>query len=132
MIVVDTCAVLWDALEPSKLSRNAARALHGATEESGGLILCEITLWEIAMLLKLKRVKVDCSYRELMDLILASRPYHLRGISPEIADLAIFHLSDINKDPADRLIAATALSEKVPLVTADTHLRHSKEIETIW
>ena len=131
MIVVDTCVLIWDALEPKKLSRKALNAINHASQHDG-LMISEISVWEMAMILKLGRIKVDCSFRELMDLILASRPYHLKGISPEIADLAVFGLSSINKDPADRLIAATALSEKIPLITSDTHLRHSKEIETIW
>jgi PIN domain nuclease of toxin-antitoxin system len=36
------------------------------------------------------------------------------------------------RDPSDRLIAATAMVEGVPLVTADTRIRQSKLVETVW
>ena len=36
------------------------------------------------------------------------------------------------KDPADRIIGATALVEGLPLLTADRAIRGSKTVETIW
>ncbi|GAB4440928.1 MAG: hypothetical protein Kow0031_22880 [Anaerolineae bacterium] len=38
----------------------------------------------------------------------------------------------VNKDPADRLIVATALVEQAVLVTADENLRQSEAITTLW
>ena len=37
-----------------------------------------------------------------------------------------------NSDPADRLIGATALTHNIPLITADTRIRASGEVPTIW
>lgn len=39
---------------------------------------------------------------------------------------------DCPKDPADRIIAATALVEGLPLVTADREIRRSQVLHTIW
>jgi PIN domain nuclease of toxin-antitoxin system len=36
------------------------------------------------------------------------------------------------KDPADRIIGATALVEDIPLVTADREIRTSRAVPTIW
>lgn len=36
------------------------------------------------------------------------------------------------KDPADRLIGATALVEGISLVTADRNIRRSRAVPTIW
>lgn len=36
------------------------------------------------------------------------------------------------KDPADRMIGATALVEGLPLLTADTEIRRSNAVQTIW
>lgn len=131
MIVLDTCTILWDALDPYKLSPKAKAAIE-KNHKNETLIFCEISLWEIAMLLSLKRVKVDCSYPEFIKLILAAKKYHLQGITPEIADLSVNHLKTLPKDPADRLIAATALHLNASLVTADKDLRKSTQIKTIW
>ncbi|MEN8130091.1 MAG: PIN domain-containing protein [Pseudomonadota bacterium] len=52
-------------------------------------------------------------------------------ITPEIA---VISQSDIfpHKDPADRLIVATAIHHKAPLITADQHLRQVKGLKTLW
>ena len=39
---------------------------------------------------------------------------------------------EINNDPADRFIVATAILEKYPLVTADKNLIKAKIVTTIW
>jgi PIN domain nuclease of toxin-antitoxin system len=47
--------------------------------------------------------------------------------------LWLFRLpAGFSKDPADRLIAATAIVEGVPLVTADERIRQAKVVQAIW
>ena len=41
-------------------------------------------------------------------------------------------LSDFHGDPADRIIAATALELRTPLATRDDRIRSWKGIETLW
>ena len=53
-------------------------------------------------------------------------------MTPEIAALAVRLPETYPKDPADRLIGATAIVEGVPLVTADKQIRQAKVVETIW
>ena len=52
-------------------------------------------------------------------------------ITPEIA-VCSTELVLPRGDPADRLIAATSVFEKAPLITADHRLRESPELATIW
>jgi PIN domain nuclease of toxin-antitoxin system len=52
--------------------------------------------------------------------------------TPEIAALAVQLPSSFPKDPADRLIAATAMAEGAPLVTADERIRQAKVVQAIW
>jgi PIN domain nuclease of toxin-antitoxin system len=59
-------------------------------------------------------------------------PVILRPMTPEIAALAVSLPREYPRDPADRLIAATALAEGTPLVTADADIRRTKVIKTIW
>jgi PIN domain nuclease of toxin-antitoxin system len=56
----------------------------------------------------------------------------LRPVTAEIAALAVRLPERFPKDPADRLITATAMVEGMALVTADTRIRRSKVVETIW
>jgi PIN domain nuclease of toxin-antitoxin system len=131
MIVVDTCAALWDALEPGKLTAKAKKAIAHA-DENRELLLCDISLWEIAMLVNKKRVGVDETPANLMRLILGARHYTVLGITPEMAELSVTLGSEINGDPADRLIVAASILHQAPIVTADANLLKSRLVETIW
>ncbi len=131
MIVADTHIIIWDALKPEKLSENAKEAFSRANSRDG-IIFCEISLWEIAMLLKKSRIRVNASYQEFIRLVMASNRYVLHGITPEIAELSTQFGPDVTKDPADRIIAATSVIENASLVTADENLREAGIIATIW
>lgn len=131
MIVLDTHVIIWNALKPELLSAKAAQAIKTA-KESDGAIFCEISLWEIAMLMQKNRLKIDISYLELVGLLCESYPFRFLGLTPEIAWLSTDLKLKNHKDPADRIIAATAIEESIPLVTADKKLRASKAINTIW
>jgi len=131
MIVVDTHIIIWNALKPEMLSGKAEKAISAANN-SDGIIFCEISLWEIAMLMHKERLSIDIEYTEFIQLILESNKYVFRGITPEIAWLSTGLFSDNNKDPADRIIAATSIIENANLVTADKELRQSKKVATVW
>ena len=131
MIVADTHIIIWNALKPEMLSRKAEIAISAANK-SDGIIFCDISLWEIAMLMHKGRLSIDVEYLEFIKLILESNNYVYRGITPEIARLSANLFSDNNKDPADRIIAATSIIENAKLVTADKKLRQSGKVTTIW
>ena len=131
MIVVDTHIIIWNALKPQMLSKKAKMAISAANR-GGGIIFCEISLWEIAMLINKGRLSVDVGYPEFIGLVSESNKYLFRGITPEIAELSTQLLPDTDKDPANRIIAATSIIENAKLVTADKKLRRSKRIAAIW
>ena len=131
MIVVDTHVIIWDALNPKLLSKNATNAIIEANE-TDGIIFCEISLWEIAMLINKARVSIDTSYIEFIKLVFLSNKYQFKGITPEIAELSTLFSEEVNKDPADRIIAATALTHDISLVTKDKNLLNTDKIKTIW
>jgi PIN domain nuclease of toxin-antitoxin system len=129
MIVLDTCAVIWDALDASRLTPKAKKAISHHESE---LIICDISIWEIAMLIKRKRLVIAFDITGFIQLVLQSRNFHIQEITPEIADLSVNFDSEINNDPADRLIAATAILSNAPIITADQNLRKATMIKTIW
>jgi len=129
-IVVDTHILIWDQLDPGKLTPKARRAIRQA-DEAGKIIICEISLWEIASLMYRKRLVLDAAYLDFIRDLLLSRPFVLHGMNPEIADMANW-VELGSKDPADRIIASTAYCLSLPLVTADTRIIQSEAITTIW
>ena len=129
MILLDTCAIIWDAIEPSKLTPKAKKALK---RSEGELMICDISIWEISMFIKKNRFIVDHSASGFINLSLQSRNFHIHPITPEIAELSVNFGSEINNDPADRLIAATSILKNIPIITADINLRNATILETIW
>jgi PIN domain nuclease of toxin-antitoxin system len=131
MVTVDTHVILWDALKPEMLTSKAKEALAKANQ-TDGILFCDISLWEIAMLMKKKRIQIDMAYLEFIHLIKASNNYIFQGITPKIAELSALLPTEINLDPADRIIAASSIITNTKLVTADGNLIKSKVIKTIW
>jgi PIN domain nuclease of toxin-antitoxin system len=131
MIVLDTHVIIWDALAPERLSEPARTAIAQANH-SDGMIICDISVWEIAMLLQKGRLRVDIDPLSFINLLLQANKIQIKAITPHIAILATQFPAQINQDPADRLIAATALAENATLVTADRNLQATTLIPTLW
>ena len=134
MIFLDTHVLIWMASDPKRLSKKAREAIrHERKKEARGktgVAIAAITLWELAWLAENGRIQVTGSVESFVRET-ASRVM-VEPITPEIAAFAVQLPSDFPKDPADRLIAATAMVEGAPLVTADERIRHAKVLQTIW
>ena len=131
MILMDTCAIVWDALEPTKLSDAALAAINKA-DEHNTLIIADVSLWEIAMLINKGRIQIETTAANFINLYLQSRNIVVQSISPEIAELSVNLGAEINSDPADRIIAATSIIHNAQLVTADQNLRNSNLLDSLW
>lgn len=131
VILLDTCAIVWDALDKTKLTDRARAAIDKA-DEHNALIISDISIWEIAMLIKRSRLEVATTAANFVNLFLESRNISVISISPEIAELSTSFGLEINNDPADRIIAATSIIHNAQLITADANLRQSTLIDTIW
>jgi PIN domain nuclease of toxin-antitoxin system len=128
--ILDTSVFLYDALTPKKLSRPARLAIEKAAQR-GCLAICGISLWEVAMLEADNRVTLHQGVERFLEKSVSAREYQILPITPSIA--AISGSSAWFKwDPADRIIAATAIDLKAKLVTSDERLREAKLVQTIW
>ena len=130
MILLDTHVVIWLALEPARIARRARAAIEETRLRGEGLAISDITLLEIAAAENKGRIKLDASLETFLSEV-ESR-FVLLPMTGRVCARAMELPASYPKDPADRVIGATALVEGVPLVTADDHIRRSKEIRTIW
>ena len=129
MILLDTHALVWAVAESKRLSRAAAAAIRNARAEDG-LAIAAITLWELAVLVARGRIQaygtVEASVR------LLGEGVSVKPLTAEIAALATQFPDDYPRDPADRLIGATARTEGLILITQDEGMRNSPLLKTIW
>lgn len=85
------------------------------------LAISDIVLWELAMLVRKHRVKMDLDSTEFRTWL---RHLTVFPISLDIAHQST-HL-DFASDPADEIIAATSVVESIPLLTRDRLIRKSR------
>ncbi len=130
-MLLDTCAIVFDALAPEKLSKKAIDEIHKG-RLSGTLACSDISLWEIAMLIDKGRLKPDAHTTEFLQLVVAANRLTVLPISAGIASLSANDQLFSHNDPADRIIAATAIHHKIPLLTSDRALKKVKGLKTIW
>ena len=132
MIVLDTHVLVWwvDG-DTKKLSRKARQALeqHGNRRE---LLIASISIFEITTLERRGRLSFTISASEWLTQVRRLPEYRIEPLTDDIAERAGQFGDAFPGDPADRMIAATALLRDVPLVTYDEKLRKLERLKTIW
>ncbi len=130
MILVDTHVVAWLAFDQDRISRKARTAIDEARKNADGLAISDITLLELATLATKGRIHLDISLESFLQEV-ESR-FVVLPISGRACARAMGLPPTYPKDPADRVIAATALVEGLSLLTADQAIRRSRTVQTIW
>jgi PIN domain nuclease of toxin-antitoxin system len=130
VILLDTHVAAWLALEPSRISKKAKAAIDDARASATGLGLADISLWELTMLVSKGRIHLSVGLESFLTEI--ENRFVIVPMSAQVCVRALSLSSVYPKDPADRIIAATALVEGVPLLTADHQIQRSKTVRTIW
>ena len=130
MILVDTHVVVWLAFDQDQISRKARAAIDNARRNGDGLAISDITLLELATLASKGRIQLDISLESFLQEVEAR--FVVLPISGRACVRAIGLPAAYPKDPADRIIGATALVEGLSLLTADREIRRSKALQTIW
>ena len=132
MIALDTHVLVWWVNdERQKFSRKARQSLeqHGKRNE---LLVSSISFFEITTLERRRRLRFKIPVAEWLANVRKLPEYRLEPLTDDIAERAGQFGDTFPGDPADRLIAATALLRAVPLVTYDEKLREIEFLPTIW
>jgi PIN domain nuclease of toxin-antitoxin system len=130
VILVDTHVVAWLAFDKTQLSKKARGAIDGARKNGDGLAISDITLLELATLASKGRIHLTVSLESFLQEVEVR--FVVLAISGRACARAMGLPATYPKDPADRIIGATALVEGLPLITADREIRRSKVVHTIW
>jgi PIN domain nuclease of toxin-antitoxin system len=130
LILVDTHVVVWLALEPAKVSKKARSAIEAIRRSNEGVAISVISLFEIAIAESKGRIKLSPTLETFLAEI-ESR-FVVLPITGKVCVTAVGLPGSYPRDPADRIIGATALVEGIPLITADDAIRRSKAVRAIW
>lgn len=131
MIVLDTNALLWWINDFGKLSGKARKIIE-EEEKKKAIYVSSVSILEIYFLLKKGRLKLDTLPDNWLDQVESLSCLHFVPIDNRIATVSVNLPDFIHKDPADRIIIATALNLGAKLVTSDKKILEYSKVQTIW
>jgi len=117
--LLDTHIVLWLAENSPRLSDEAKAIL---LDESKAKAVSIASCWEVSIKLSLGKLDLDGGTREFFH-ILRENGFKLLQVEEEYLT-SLETLSFYHRDPFDRLIIATAISENMTLLTDDFQFLH--------
>jgi PIN domain nuclease of toxin-antitoxin system len=129
-VLLDTHVLLFWLGGDSRLTPAQARAIEGASADSP-LLVSDITLWEVATLVNLGRIHLRRPLRDWLETAVAPPLVRRMSISPAVAAEVAELPSTFHRDPADRIIVATARMAGATVATMNNHIIASGLVETI-
>jgi PIN domain nuclease of toxin-antitoxin system len=130
VIVLDTHALVWWVADPRRVPSKARRSIDGA-RSAGMLAVSSMSLWEIAMLAMHGRLELAVDSQGWINRVEALPFLTFVPVDNRIAVSSV-HLELPHRDPADRIIAATAIALGATLVTGDARIRACRAVQTLW
>jgi len=120
-ILLDTCAALW-IMESAWLQPAAVDAIDGAFDRSEPVHVSPITGWEIGLLASKGKFRSSYSPQKWLDRLLTRPEIEVAALPPEVLLQSSLLPGNPPRDPADRIIAATAREYGFIVMTRDRSL----------
>jgi len=130
MIVLDTHAWIWHLTDPGKLS-DRSRTLIERERGMRGVKVSSISVWELLMLIKRGRLELSLSPASFLRRAERLSYVEYVPIDNAIAQASV-ELPDIHRDPADRLILATARELGCGVLSMDRRLAEYGVVAVLW
>ncbi len=117
-VVLDTNVLIWLLKGSDNLGDEAVRRIDEAFHDSR-VYVSTISFWEVAVLVAKNRLRLS---KAVDDWRIEALQLGIEEI-PVYGEIAVGSVAfGLHSDPADRFIAATAISQGAPLVTSDRHI----------
>ena len=121
-LLLDTHTAIW-LVANERIAREAEQAINAVHETNGTLLVSPITAWEVGLLVSLKRVDLLATPRRWFSRLLSIPNVQPAELSPDILIASSFLPGKPPRDPADRILLATARDLGATLLTRDRLLR---------
>ena len=131
MILLDTHVLVWWVADAARLSARAKREIRSALRK-GHLAASAISLFEISTAIRRRRLVLAVPPEQWLSDIRLLPEQRFEPVSAEIAEVAGSFNEAVPGDPADRIIAATAITLDLKLVTADEGLLRAPRLRAVW
>jgi PIN domain nuclease of toxin-antitoxin system len=128
--LLDTHVWWWWVNGDRRPSRAQQRVLRRISEKNP-ILISDISLWEVATLTSLGRLEVTVPLREWLERAAAEPLVRRCHISPAIAAEVAALPDSFSRDPADRVIVATARVHGATLLTRDSRIIESQLVPTL-
>ncbi|MBF0386414.1 MAG: type II toxin-antitoxin system VapC family toxin [Candidatus Omnitrophica bacterium] len=128
MIILDTCALLWLAADQKELSLKARAAI---TKHAQTLYISAISAFELAVKQRRKKLILPLPAGEWYAKTLDHHGIQEIVVSSDILVRSV-NLPSLHNDPCDRIIIATALHHRCPILTCDSWISRYPIVTTIW
>ena len=128
--LLDTHILIRWLSDRSQLSSRQSQVIETADADSP-LLVSDISLWEVATLHSLGRIRLSIPLRDWLEKAVAPPLVRRLGISPAIAAEMAALPDWFHRDPADRILVATARTLGATLLTQDRRIVDSELAETI-
>jgi len=130
MLLLDTHVWWWALNEPKKLSNKAHKIIRENPPNQRAI--ASISMWEFAMMVSTGKVEIRIPADLWLDQAIRQTGLEVFDLNPRIAAESCNLPGDFHKDPADRIIVATARINELTLVTKDKKILSYPYAETIW
>lgn len=128
MLLLDTCALLILAGTKDELPEQVSLAIRLNPES---IFVSSITAFEIALKCRLGKLSLPLATGKWYNSAVELHNINEIPVSSEIA-LMSAELPFIHKDPCDRIIVATALSQSLKIITPDETIAKYPGVKVIW
>jgi PIN domain nuclease of toxin-antitoxin system len=121
-LLLDTHIVLWLDCGDSRLRESTRVLIDQCWRNGGAILMSAVTAWEIALLVDLGRIDLDCPVEAWIERFVGRPGVEAAPLGHGAASRSyrLHHLE--HRDPADRLLIATAIELSCPLVTYDERI----------
>ena len=130
MLLLDTHVWWWALNEPKKLSNKAYEIIRENPPNQRAI--ASISMWEFATMVSTGKVEIRIPADLWLDKAIRQTGLEVFDLNIRIAAESCNLPGDFHKDPADRIIVATARINELTLVTKDKKILSYPYAETIW